>query len=399
MLSPILRPNSSRSDVPAQWSSILCPYIEKALTSTQAYTEEEVRNYLAFFSTEVVSWLGPNPSHTGTPSPNGKLSFSWKAAYPSALTSDHSPVEVSYSWKAAGIKENIAPVARFVTDIIPSDAQLSRSKSLAEASRVISHLRSLETSSYKLLGLPDLWTCVTDQLTKHDTDIHTAGTSPCAQCSTSSTFVGFDLASTHIKAKLYWLLPSCQTVPALLKLLDELFTVCLAERHFTCLRNFTSQWTQIRDHIHTHRDTLQPRMLCIDATKHPFPRLKLYSRCYFHDEEPFDAIQLHLTLGGAIELHKRFLNACRDLWSCLMEKFKTYPETNFQSQDPRQGLRYCMIVHEISAASSTPEADEVVDSCLASKWYLFCDRMPGRDAFVTRDLLSRFEGPANFFPG
>ncbi|KAL8792796.1 MAG: hypothetical protein Q9195_004609 [Heterodermia aff. obscurata] len=396
MLSPIPQPDLSQLDVPAKWSSILCPSIEKALTSTQAYTEEEVRNYLAFFSTEVISWLGPAPSPTGTPSPNGKLDIRWKAAYPSALTSDHSPVEISYSWKCADVKGNIAPVARFVTDTIPSDAQLSRFESLARASHAINHIRSLETSSYKLLGFPDLWTCVTDQLTKNDREIHTTGTSPCVQCSTSSTFIGFDLASTHIKAKLYWLLPSCLTVPALLKLLDDLFTVCLAERYFTRLRNFTSQWTQIRDHIHSHLDTLQPRMLCLDATKHPFPRLKLYSRCYFHDEESFDAIQSHLKLGGAIELHDRFLNTCRDLWSCLMENFRKYPEPNSQSQGPRQGSRYCMIVHEISAASST--AEDVVDSCLASKWYLFCDRMPGRDAFVTRDLLSRFEGPAHFFP-
>ena len=397
MLSPIPRPDSSQLDVHAQWSSILCPYIEKALTTNQTYTEEEIQNYLAFFSTEVVSWLGPTPSPIGTPSSNGKLDFSWKAAYPSALTSDHSPVEVSYSWKCANVKGKIAPVARFVTDIIPSDAQLPRSESLAEASRAINHLRLLELSAYNLLGFPDLWTCVTDQLAKHDTQIHTTGTSPCAQCSTSSTFIGFDLASTHIKAKLYWLLPSCQTIPALLKLLDDLFTVCLAEHHFTRLRNFTSQWAQVRDYIHTHRGTLQPRMLCLDATKHPFPRLKLYSRCYFHDDEPFDAISSHLTLGGAIELHERFLNTCRDLWSCLIENFRKYPEPVSQSQGPRKGLRYCMIVHEISAASST--AEDVVDSCLASKWYLFCDRMPGRDVFVTRDLLSRFEGPANFFPG
>ena len=397
MLSSTPRPNSSQLDVPAQWPSILCPYIEKALTSTQAYTAEEVRSYLNFFSTEVVSWLGPAPSANGTPSPVGQHDFAWKAAFPSALTSDYSPVEVSYSWKCADTKENIAPVARFVTDIIPTDAQLSRSASLAGASRVIDHLRSLEHSSYKLSGFPDLWTSVTDHFAKHNKEIHLAGTSTCTQCSISSTFIGFDLAPSNIKAKLYWLLPSCQTIPAVLKLLDDLFAVCLTEGHFTRLRNFTFQWARIRDHIHTHRDKLQPRMLCLDATKHPFPRLKLYSRFYFHDDDPFDATRSHLTLGGVINLHESFLDRCRDLWSCLVENFKK--SSGLDPQNPGQSgrLRYSMIVHEISAASSTA-AEEVVDSCLASKWYLFCDRMPGRDAFVTRDLLSQFEGPAKFFP-
>ena len=398
MLSSTSPPTSSQLDVPAQWPSILCPYIEKALTSTQAYTAEEVRSYLAFFSTEVVSWLGPAPGAIGKPSPVDKLDFAWEAAYPSALTSDYSPVEVSYSWKCADAKKNVDPVARFVTDIIPTDAQLSRSASLAEASRVIERLRSLELSSYKLSGFPDLWTCVTGHFAKHDTEIHPAGASPCTQCSISSTFIGFDLAPSQIKAKLYWLLPSCQTAPAVLKLLDDLFAVCLAEGHFTSLRNFTSHWARIRDHIHANSDKLQPRMLCLDATKHPFPRLKLYSRCYFHDDDPFDAIQTHLTLSGAIKLHERFLDRCRDLWACLVENFKKSLELNPQNHGPNKPLRYSMIVHEISATSFT-KAEEVVDSCLASKWYLFCDRMPGRDAFVTKDLLSRFEGPAKFFPG
>ena len=270
----------------------------------------------------------------------------------------------------------------------------ARAASLAEAFRVIDRLGKLALTSPNISSFPELWASVTEQLAKYDVEIHSAKPWPCPECSASSTFVGFDLGRSHIKIKLYWLLPSCQTVPALLGLLDGLFAKCLADGHFTSLGSFSSHWSRIQDHISTHRDTLQPRMMCLDATKHPFPRLKLYSRCYFRDDELFDMILLHLTLGGAIELQEQFVDKCRGLWSCLMENYKKHSEPSLQQQGQR---RYCMIVHEISAASSTTGA--VVDTCLASKLYVFCDKIPGHDAFVTRELLGRFQGPAVLFGG
>lgn len=145
-----------------------------------------------------------------------------------------------------------------------------------------------------MFDFPDLWAYVTSQLAKSDRNIVSAGYWQCAECCTSSTFVGFDLARPHVKAKLYWLLPSCQTVPALLTLLDGIFALCAAEGHFTRLRSFTSRWVR--------RD-----------------RLKLYSWCYFHEDVPFNTIQSYLTLNDAIELSDCFLDKFRGLWSCLLE--------------------------------------------------------------------------------
>ena len=80
-----------------------------------------------------------------------------------------------------------------------------------------------------------------------------------------------------------------------------------------------------------------------------------------------------------------------------MENNKKNLNLNHQHQGQHATSKYCMIVHEISIASTT--VGEVVGSCLASKWYLFCDQIPGHDAFVTKEILNHFEGPAVFLRG
>ena len=387
---------SGASDPSEQWSRLLGPYLEQALISTRSYTTEEIRNHLAFFRTCVTTWLGPPPNAGSMLSPEGVFRLSWAPAFPSALTSDHTPLEISYSWKRADGEGSTTPVVRFVTDIIPKDGEQSRSASLTEGMRTIETLQlPVCSSTIDVFGWPDLWECITSQLAQSERSIHPPGSRPCAACSPSSTFIGFDLARSHVKAKLYWLMPSCQTMPALLMLLDGIFAVCVAEGHFARLRNFAFNWAQIRGHLSTHSDSLCPRMLSLDATKYPFPRLKLYSRCYFRNDEPFDTIQSHLNLNNAIALPANFLHKCRALWSCLLENYRGNEPQSPQDQAQQKYSKYCMVLHEISPTSLTEGTD--VDSCLKCKLYLFCKQVPGHDVFVVKELLGRFEGPAAFF--
>ena len=116
----------SQSDACGRWASVLGPYLEQTLTSARAYTTEEVQSHLAFFITHVVAWLGPAPKPGSTLSSERGFNLSSEAAYPSALTSDHTPLEVSYSWKRSDTKGGVLPIVRYVTDIIPSSSRVSR---------------------------------------------------------------------------------------------------------------------------------------------------------------------------------------------------------------------------------------------------------------------------------
>lgn len=402
----------SSSEFARQWFGLLAPHVEHALTATQCYTVDEVRSHLGFLSTYVGAWLGPAPESNARRGIGSKRALA--PAYPSALTSDYTPLEFSYSWKTVdGESEgSIRPVtARFVTDIIPPDAQQTRSASLAAALQVIDRLRALASmtllpplENYGLCLFPDMWASVTSHLAKFEQEIHSPAPAapslqPCPQCCPSSTFIGFDLTRSHgyanAKAKLYWLLPSCQTVPALLALLDAIFALCIHEGHFARFRlpTFPDNWAKIRDYIAANSHSLRPRMLCLDATKYPFPRVKIYTRCYFKEDEPFDNLKAHLTLQGAIRLPVHFLDKCASLWSCLLENYKQNASPTPQKQPDS---KYCMIVHEISPTS---KEQPVADGKLASKLYLFCDKIPGHDAFVTQELLGRFKAPAAFWRG
>ncbi|RFU25312.1 hypothetical protein B7463_g11028, partial [Scytalidium lignicola] len=123
-----------------QWSHLLALHIEHALNAMQCYTQNEIKSHLAFFTSVVCTWLGPPPTASNT----------LRAEYSPALTADHTPadhtpLEISYCWKNADKDSSTKPViARFVTDIIPQDAQQTRSASLTTALQVIGKLRALE---------------------------------------------------------------------------------------------------------------------------------------------------------------------------------------------------------------------------------------------------------------
>lgn len=375
--------DSYPSDSPGRWAFLLDSYFEKVMTCANSYTPEEVQRHVDFFRAYVTAWLGPAPTPIMR---DGKLSL--EALYPSSMTSDHTPLEMSYCWKSADRPEKSPIIVRFVTDIIPADADPSRAASTAAALQTINTLRALSSTvetPLKLSVFPDLWEYVTRLLAQVDRDIHPERS--CAHCGSSSSFVGFDLVRSHIKAKLYWRLPSCQTVPELVDLLDRLLTSSQQEGHFANLPSFNAHWGQIRDHLTRNRHSLRPRMLSLDATKHPFHRVKVYSRFYFDNTEPFENVESHLTLGGAISLPAAFLAKCRGFWSCLLDNYrkKEVPE--------QKGQKFCLILHQISQQPGSDQAD----SSLSSKLYLFCSTIPDHDAFVAGQLLSRFEGPSSFF--
>lgn len=415
-----------------RWSRLLVPHLEHALTASQSYTGDEARSHVAFFSAHVTRWLGPAPAVASPSSGSSTSSRGMVAAYPSALTADHTPLEISYSWKGT------APASvRYVVDIVPPGAQATRAASLAPAGRAIDGLRALalprggagtaapgpevpavpavsappapsappplaaqnqqqqqeqeQQKQYAIDLLPDLWTSVTAQLAHFEHDIHPTNRPACNSCGSSSTFVGFDLVRARARAKLYWLLPACLPAAALLALLDAIFARCLAHGHLTPLTGFAAHWAQVRNYLLTHgTDTLRPRMLSCDATRYPFPRVKIYTRCYFASDESFDVIEAHLTLRGAICLQPRSRDQYAALWACLMDNYRLH--THDAQRQKHQ--RYCMIAYDIFPA---PDGDDGPNSGLASKLYLFCDQMPGHDAFVARELLGPFSAPAGFF--
>lgn len=323
--------------------------------------------HLAFFNTHVSRWLGPAPAVN---TESGRIA----AAYASALTADHTPLEISYSWKGG------APVSvRYVADMVPHDAKPTRAASLAAASQAIDGLRDLGPH---MDLLPDLWASVTAQLAHLEHDIHPTNGPRCRSCGPSSVFIGFDLEHARARAKLYWLLPACLPAVSLLALLDTIFARCLAEGHLTQLPRFAMHWAQVRSHLFSHmQQGLLPRMLSVDASRYPFPRVKIYTRCYLAADESFDVIEAHLSLRGGIQPPRDQYAA---LWACVQEKCRLHA----------QRQRYCIIAHDIFPA---PHGHDGLDSGITSKLYLLCDQIPGHDGFVTRELLARFPASAKFF--
>lgn len=149
--------------------------------------------------------------------------------------------------------------------------------------------------------------------------------------------------------KFYWRLPYCLNIPEALELVDRLFIACASIQDFFASPAFQILWLQIRDHLHTNSESLTPRMLSIDATAFPAPRIKIYARCRFNGQKNFDAWGKHLCLSESITCPADFLSTCRDLWTSLTtntdEWTKSRPEAEPES---------CLILYELTAPLSFP---------------------------------------------
>ncbi|KAA8894295.1 dimethylallyl tryptophan synthase [Sphaerosporella brunnea] len=331
------------------WPSILAPYLSTALTHRGSYTESEILHHTAFFAKHVSSWLGPGPTGSN------------RAQYPSSMTKDYTPFELSFCWKSA--QQNGTPIVRYVIDIFPQDPTSDRRGSLSRALDAIASLNVLSKEPDNQLSVfPELWSHVTRFFMSIEATLHAT---PCESCRPSSTFIGFDLVATQTRAKLYWLLPSCQSTPDLLQTIDQLFETCASVNPFFASTSFTAGWSQLREHVAANAESLRPRMVSIDATRWPAPRVKFYTRCVFAESNNgFGVIRPHLTLDGKLSLESDFENTCERLWEGLVQK------------EGEKRSKYCMLLWDIG-----------VEGTVGSKLYIMCQEIPRTDVVVAGKVL------------
>lgn len=348
-----------------QWSRILAPYLQGVLTYHGDYTSSQVQQHVQFFVHHVAPWLGLGPEHDAA-STNAPIGL-YLPRYKSSMTNDYTPFELSCCWR--NHDQRGKPIVRYVVDIAPAFPGSYRSTSFENGLKAIETLRAIALDINGIDVFPDLWTHITSTIMHYELDLHQ---SSCPICSPSTTFVGFDLVGSHTKVKFYWLLPSCQTTSKVLAMLDHVFHSSSAINTVFASPAFVDAWRMVRDYIASYPDTLRPRMLSVDATRHPFPRVKFYTRCVLSASTDFDAFESHLSLGGKVTLPEHFVSTCRDLWRSLIASPR-----GADSDKPA----YCLLFYEIGAAT----ANEAIG--LSSKLYIMCGEIPRRDSFIARQLL------------
>lgn len=297
------------------------------------------------------------------------------------MTDDLTPFELSLCWKDP--KQQGRPIVRFVSDIIPADAERTRIASLLQSQRLIEALRNIaeDTSDLTLHMLPDIWKAVSHTLKVSETLIHSGSCSPCGS---SSAFIAFDLKKSVISGKFYWRLPFCLDVPGTLNLMDQVFSACFAVHEFFGSAVFSTSWHQIREHIRNHADTLLPHMISIDATAFPAPRIKVYVNCRFQGERNFDSWEHHLRFNDSVACPEDFRSTCRDLWNSLTTNPPEWAQTR-----PDAGPRSCLLLYELTA-SSAKTTDEQRQK-LSSKLYIMCQEIPLPDSVIATQLLRHCE--------
>ncbi|KJK65658.1 aromatic prenyltransferases PTases of the DMATS/CymD familiy [Aspergillus parasiticus SU-1] len=355
-----------------EWGQRLVPYLESALTHAGTYSSDEIQGHVKFFLDHIAPYL----SHDGQ--------TGYGPQYPSSMTNDQTPFELSLCWKS--LKQDYKPIIRFITDIIPSNAENTRTASLSQSINLIGTLDrvSKESCAPTVHVLPELWRQISEVFLRHEVDVHPSG-EECPRCGPSSTFVGFDLKASVISSKLYWLLPSCQSTEKALALLDTVFASCARLHNFFGSPIFLSSWGQICTHMQSNPDVLQPRMLSVDATSFPAPRIKIYTRCLFNEKKSFDEWEQHLNLDGAISYSHDFRTTACNLWTSLA----TNPEGWKQSR-PKAGPKYCLVLYELTASShsaSTTTERYDLKSKLSSKLYIMCQEIPRKDSIIAKELL------------
>ncbi|KAI9923481.1 hypothetical protein MW887_008643 [Aspergillus wentii] len=361
-----------------EWGYLLAPYLENALRHADRYTPDDIQKHVGFFLHHIAPYLGLAPIANTI---NDQTSYT--PQYPSAMANDLTPFELSLCWKS--LKQEYKPIVRFVNDIIPSTGERTRSASLSTAITVIDTLeevaRDNDSSTLKLQVLPELWKQITETLYSHEAIVHPLGT--CSQCGSSSTFVGFDLAPSVLSSKFYWLLPSCQNTPEVLSLMDKVFSACGLTNDYFASSTFLTPWHQIRTHIETNHSTLRPRMLSLDATQFPAPRIKIYTRSLFDKTAAFDDWERHLNLGGVVSYPDDFRATSSDLWTSLAENPREWAESR-----PNAGPKHNLVLYELTTSSPSSSGEKGdLGRKLSCKPYIMCQEIPRPDSFIAKQLL------------
>ncbi|KAA8645187.1 hypothetical protein EYZ11_011529 [Aspergillus tanneri] len=371
-------PDSSSAPENPQWSELLAPYLENSLIHASSYTAHEIAKHVRFFVNIIAPHIGPGPLVSGS----GESPY-YQPQYPSSMTNDLTPFQLSLCWKER--KQEGKPIVRFINDMIPPDGERTRAASLQESLRLIGALEKVTQDlsfGLTLHVLPDIWKAVSRCLQDSEPSIHPQG--DCPLCGPSSGFIGFGLKRSVVSSKFYWLLPSCLDIPEVLNLMDSVFAACAPVHEFFASPVFQRSWSQIRQHVFTNPETLRPRMLSIDATAFPAPRIKFYTRCLFHGDRGFDSWKQHLRFNESITCPDGFLSTCRDLWTSLV----TAPD-EWASTRPGVGPKYCLILYELTASSSTPTVNGTSElrQKISSKLYVMCQEIPHPDSFIATHLL------------
>jgi DMATS type aromatic prenyltransferase len=364
-LNPSQLPHPERS-TSTEWEAIFQPYLAAALQHHGEYTPSAIEQHLEFFTTHVIPWMGLGPSPDPT---TGAL----VPPYPSSLTNDHTPFELSCCWK--GSKQNGRAVVRYVVDVIPSTAEISRLAALREALRVMGTLEDLsqkhtrKEEKFSLYAFPSLWWQVTRKMIENEQQTHVQ---PCTRCSPSGVFVAFDLVASAAFGKAYWLFPACQKTSTLLTSVEDTLRTTV-ETEPAMFPILLENWAMVAAHMTANQDILQPRMLSIDATKYPVPRVKVYARRIFLTSNKFSDIEPHLSLGGRIPLPGPFRQACERLWTSLVG-----PEDSV----PGKGPKYSLVLYDIP----TGAPGEAPGKEVSAKLYIMCQEIPRVDSFIARKL-------------
>jgi Tryptophan dimethylallyltransferase len=288
------------------------------------------------------------------------------------MTNDHTPLELSCCWKSPS--QNGIPIPRYIFEIAPSDGR-TRASSLR---RGISAIQALEMAAARRAHdkachnldvhlFPELWRQLAQTMLANDAAIHNGH---CPACGPASTLIGFDVSPSTIKTKFYWLLPSCLTNTHLLSLLDSIFVEASAAANACLAPSFLSAWSMIKAYLSSVNSSVRLRMLSVDATKYPTPRIKLYVRCFLQaDTLDFSYIVPYLTLNGKLALDPDFEQTCRRLWTCLIR--------SVPASAPKP--KYVLVLYDFASTE------------VSSKLYIMCQELPLSDAVIATALLGSCE--------
>lgn len=96
----------------------------------------------------------------------------YRPQYLSAMTKDLTPFELSLCWKER--KQKGKPIVRLVNDVIPANAKMTRTASLAQSLPLIDALQKVtksKPSDLTLHVLPDIWRAVSKTLQASEPNI------------------------------------------------------------------------------------------------------------------------------------------------------------------------------------------------------------------------------------
>jgi hypothetical protein len=133
--------------------------------------------------------------------------------------------------------------------------------------------------------------------------------------------------------------------------------------------DFGHEWDELKAHINNNSETLMPRMLSIDATRLPNPRVKFYTRCVFSDSTEFKDFRKHMRSKHRGNPVSHYYSTCEKLWNSL--------GNTTEGLDPKlipPRPKYCLFMDELGRYNS-------------SKLYIMCQEIPFRDSHIAEKIL------------